>query len=114
MKQENYQQKHIKIIQQRNYPKFLIYKQCLQNCKAKKRDTGCVKLQTNKRRRKSILSEKDLKNISGLINSQPNIIINEIIGKLEIKVTNETFMDVHLAEKGVLVKFHKIQQFYLQ
>ena len=55
-----------------------------------KRDTGCVKLQTNKRGRKSILTEKDLKNISGLIDSQPDIKINEIIEKLGIKATNET------------------------
>ena len=55
-----------------------------------KRDTGCVKLQTNKRGRKSVLTEKDLKNISGLIDSQPDITINEIIEKLELKATNET------------------------
>ncbi len=53
-------------------------------------DTGCVKLQTNKRGRKSVLTEKDFKNISGLIDSQPDIIINEIIEKLELKATNET------------------------
>jgi len=46
-----------------------------------KRDTGCVKLQTNKRGRKSVLTEKDFKNISGLIDSQPDITINEIIEK---------------------------------
>ncbi len=55
-----------------------------------KRDTGCVKLQTNKRGRKSVLTEKDLKNISGLIDLQPDITINEIIEKLELKATNET------------------------
>lgn len=55
-----------------------------------KRDTGCVKLQTNKRGRKSVLTEKDLKNISGLIDSQPDITINEIMEKLELKTTNET------------------------
>ena len=53
-------------------------------------DTGCVKLQTNKRGRKSVLTEKDFKNISGLIDSQPDIIINEIIEKSELKATNET------------------------
>lgn len=41
-----------------------------------KRDTGCVKLQTNKRGRKSILTEKDLKNIStcavGFFNNKGN------------------------------------------
>ena len=55
-----------------------------------KRDTGSVKFQTNKRGRKSVLTEKDLKNISGLIDSQPDITINEIIEKLELKATNET------------------------
>ena len=55
-----------------------------------KRDTGCIKLQTNKRGRKSVLTEKDFKNISGLIDSQPDITINEIIEKSELKATNET------------------------
>jgi len=55
-----------------------------------KRDTGCVKFQTNKRGRKPILTEKDLKNISGLIGSQPDITINEIIEKSGLKATNET------------------------
>lgn len=55
-----------------------------------KRDTGSVKFQTNKRGRKSVLTEKDLKNISGLIDSQPDITINEIIEKLELKAINET------------------------
>jgi len=55
-----------------------------------KRDTGCVKLQTNKRGRKSVLTEKDFKNISGLSDSQPDITINEIIEKPGLKATNET------------------------
>lgn len=55
-----------------------------------KRDTGCVKLQTNKRGMKPILSEKDLNNISGLIDSQPDITINEIIENLGFKATNKT------------------------
>ena len=55
-----------------------------------KRDTGCVKLQTNKRGRKPVLTGKDLKNISKLIDSQPDITINEIIEKSGLKATNET------------------------
>lgn len=53
-------------------------------------DTGCVKLQTNKRGRKPVLTGKDLKNISKLIDSQPDITINEIIEKSGLKATNET------------------------
>ena len=44
-----------------------------------KKKTGSYELKTHNSGRKSILSETDLKNISELIDAQPDITINEII-----------------------------------
>lgn len=52
--------------------------------------TGSCENKTYNCGRKSILTEADLKNISHLIDSQPDITINEIIEKLDLKVSNET------------------------
>ena len=51
--------------------------------------TGSYELRTHNRGRKSIFAEADLNNICNLINSQPDITINEIIEKLHLKATNE-------------------------
>lgn len=55
-----------------------------------KKKTGSYELKTRNSGRKSILSETDLKNISELIDAQPDITINEIIEKLNLKAVNET------------------------
>ncbi len=55
-----------------------------------KKKTGSYELKTHNSGRKSILSETDLKNISELIDAQPDITINEIIEKLNLKAVNET------------------------
>ena len=55
-----------------------------------KKRTGSCELKTHNSGRKSILSEVDLKNISELIDTQPDITINEIIEKLNLKAVNET------------------------
>ena len=55
-----------------------------------KKMTGSCELKTHNCGRKSILTETDLKNISELIDAQPDITINEIIEKLHLNVTNET------------------------
>jgi len=55
-----------------------------------KKKTGSYELKTHNSGRKSILSETDLKNISELIDAQPDITINETIEKLNLKAVNET------------------------
>ena len=55
-----------------------------------KKRTGSCELKTHNCGRKPILTESDLKHISELIDKQPDITINEIIEKLELKATNET------------------------
>ena len=55
-----------------------------------KKRTGSCELKTHNSGRKSILNEVDLKNISELIEAQPDITINEIIEKLNLKAVNET------------------------
>ena len=55
-----------------------------------KKRTGSCELKTHNCGRKSILTETDFKHISELITTQPDITINEIIEKLNLKVTNET------------------------
>lgn len=52
--------------------------------------TGTYELKTHNSGRKPILTEEDLKNISNLIDLQPDITINEIIEKLKLNVVNET------------------------
>lgn len=55
-----------------------------------KKQTGSYELKTHNSGRKPILTETDLKNISELIDAQPDITINEIIEKLHLKAVNET------------------------
>ena len=55
-----------------------------------KKRTGSCELKTHNSGRKPILTETDLKNISELIDEQPDITINEIIEKLNLKAVNET------------------------
>ena len=55
-----------------------------------KKKTCSYELKTHNSGRKSILSETDLKNISELIDAQPDITINETIEKLNLKAVNET------------------------
>lgn len=55
-----------------------------------KKRTGSVKLRTNLRGRKAILSQEDLLNIDKTIQEQPDITIDEIIEKLNLHVSNET------------------------
>ena len=55
-----------------------------------KKRTGSCELKTHNCGRKSILTETDFKHISELITTQPDITINEIREKLNLKVTNET------------------------
>ncbi len=52
--------------------------------------TGSYELRTYKCGRKSILTETDLENVSRLIDINPDITINEIIEKLNLKAKNET------------------------
>ena len=54
------------------------------------RETGDVKLQTNKRGRHRILNETDIENIKKSVEEQPDITIDEIIEKLHLCVSNET------------------------
>ncbi len=51
--------------------------------------TGSYKLRTYNCGRNSVLTDDDLKNISELIDTNPDITINEIIEKLNLKVKNE-------------------------
>lgn len=51
--------------------------------------TGSYELRTYKCGRKSILIETDLENISRLIDTNPDITINEIIEKLKMKLFAE-------------------------
>jgi len=55
-----------------------------------KKITGLCELKTHNSGRKPILTENDLKNISKLIDVQPDITIDEIIEKLNLKAVNET------------------------
>lgn len=55
-----------------------------------KKRTGSVKLRTNQRGRKALLSQEDLSNIDKTIQQQPDITIDEIIKKLNLHVSNET------------------------
>ncbi len=55
-----------------------------------KKRTGSVKLRTNQRGRKPILSQEDLSNIAQAIQEQPDITIDEMIEKLHLPVSNET------------------------
>lgn len=57
---------------------------------AQKQKTGSVKLQTNLRGRKSILDSKDRENISHLIESRPDITVDEIREKLSLKASYAT------------------------
>lgn len=57
-------------------------------------ETGSYKLRTHERGRKSSLSEKDKQNIAALINESPDITIDEIIEKLNIKLHYETVRKV--------------------
>ena len=52
--------------------------------------TGSVKLRTNTRGRKPLLSAEDLSNIDKVIQEQPDITIDEIIEKLDLHAANET------------------------
>ena len=51
--------------------------------------TGSYELRTHERGRKAVLTDDDRKNISALINENPDITINEIIEKLNLKLKNE-------------------------
>ncbi len=51
--------------------------------------TGSYELRTYNCGRKSVLTDSDLKNISELIDANPDITINEIIEKLNLKIKNE-------------------------
>ncbi len=51
--------------------------------------TGSYELRTYNCGRKPVLTDDDLKNISELIDTNPDITINEIIEKLNLKVKNE-------------------------
>ena len=55
-----------------------------------KKRTGSVKLRTNQRGRKALLSQEDLSNIDKTIQEQPDITIDEIIKKLNLNASNET------------------------
>lgn len=55
-----------------------------------KKATGSVKLRTNQRGRKRLLTSKDLSNIDKAIQEQPDITIDEIIEKLNLHAANET------------------------
>ena len=55
-----------------------------------KKRTGSVKLRTNQRGRKPLLSQEDLSNIDKTIQEQPDITIDEIIKKLNLNASNET------------------------
>lgn len=51
--------------------------------------TGSYESKIHNRGRKSIFTQADLNDIAALIDSQPDITINEIIEKLNLKATNE-------------------------
>lgn len=51
--------------------------------------TGSYELRTHERGRKSSLSEDDRKKIYDLVSQNPDITINEIIEKLNLKLKNE-------------------------
>lgn len=55
-----------------------------------KKATGSVKLRTNQRGRKALLSEKEISEIDKLVQKQPDITIDEIIEKLQLHASNET------------------------
>ena len=55
-----------------------------------KRKTGSVALRTSQRGRKPMLTERDLARICGSIEDQPDITIEELREKLELKASNLT------------------------
>ena len=55
-----------------------------------KKAAGSVKLRTNTRGRKPLLSAEDLSNIDKVIQEQSDITIDEIIEKLDLHAANET------------------------
>ena len=69
---------------------FKVDKSTVYRLSRQKKATGSVKLRTNKRGRKPLLSPLDLSNIDKAIQEQPDITIDEIIEKLDLHVANET------------------------
>lgn len=55
-----------------------------------KRETGSVELRTNQRGRKPTLTEEDKKNIQQCMDERPDITINEIREKLQLKASYST------------------------
>lgn len=53
------------------------------------KETGSYELRTHERGRKAALTDNDRKNIFALIDENPDITINEIIEKLNLKLKNE-------------------------
>lgn len=55
-----------------------------------KATTGTVKLQVNRRGRKRVLSEEDLRRIEEMIQLQPGITLREIVETLDLNAGGET------------------------
>lgn len=53
------------------------------------KETGSYEQRTHERGRKAALKDNDIKNISALIDENPDVKINEIIEKLNLKLKNE-------------------------
>ncbi|MDE7244664.1 MAG: transcriptional regulator [Oscillospiraceae bacterium] len=69
-----------------------------------KATTGSVKLQVNRRGRKRVLTEEDLRHIEDMIQKQPGVTLREIVEALNLNAGGET---VRRAIKRMGYSYHR-------